>query len=140
MLQEAKDPSVPLFERLKFLGIYSSNLDEFFRVRVAAIKTLIRLGKKTKRQLEFQPEMILEQIRKTVTLQQKEFVEIYKNQIFRCFFRMFDILVYFRINLQENGSETCLKAFLEGLRSILTEFQPVPSHGDPYRTKFYVFL
>jgi polyphosphate kinase len=43
VLQEAKDPSVPLFERIKFLGIYSSNLDEFFRVRVAAIKALIRL-------------------------------------------------------------------------------------------------
>lgn len=81
VLQEAKDPSVPLFERIKFLGIYSSNLDEFFRVRVAAIKALIRLGKKTKRQMDFSPELILKQIRRIVTEQQVEFDRIYKEQV-----------------------------------------------------------
>jgi len=45
VLQEAGDPSVPLIDRIRFLGIYSSNLDEFFRVRVATLKRLIRLGK-----------------------------------------------------------------------------------------------
>lgn len=81
VLQEAKDPSVPLFERIKFLGIYSSNLDEFFRVRVASLKTLIRLGKKTKSQMDYVPENILQKIRKIVTEQQEEFDEIYKSQI-----------------------------------------------------------
>ena len=45
ILQEAGDLSVPLYERIKFLAIYSSNLDEFFRVRVAAIRSLSGLGK-----------------------------------------------------------------------------------------------
>lgn len=81
VLQEAKDPSVPLFERIKFLGIYSSNLDEFFRVRVASIKALIRLGKKTKSQMDFSPELILKRIRQIVTEQQLEFDSIYKEQI-----------------------------------------------------------
>ncbi|MEM7145664.1 MAG: polyphosphate kinase 1 [Verrucomicrobiota bacterium] len=45
VLQEAQDPSNPLMERMKFLGIYSNNLDEFFSVRVATLKRLIRLGK-----------------------------------------------------------------------------------------------
>lgn len=49
VLYEASDPSVPLMERLKFLGIYSSNLDEFFRVRVATLNRLAQLGKKTKK-------------------------------------------------------------------------------------------
>lgn len=81
VLQEAKDPSVPLFERIKFLGIYSSNLDEFFRVRVASLKALIRLGKKTKNQMDFSPDIVLKRVRKIVTEQQVEFDNIYKNQI-----------------------------------------------------------
>ncbi|MEO6831824.1 MAG: hypothetical protein ABI169_06460, partial [Chitinophagaceae bacterium] len=45
VLQEAHDPSVPIYERLRFIGIYSNNLDEFFRVRVAALARMLRLGK-----------------------------------------------------------------------------------------------
>ena len=45
VLQEAKDPSVPLIERLRFLGIFSNNLDEFFKVRYATIKRIVEAGK-----------------------------------------------------------------------------------------------
>ena len=45
VLQEAADPSVPLLDRLRFLGIFSNNLDEFFRVRFAAIRRLSLSGK-----------------------------------------------------------------------------------------------
>ncbi|RYD82052.1 MAG: polyphosphate kinase 1 [Sphingobacteriales bacterium] len=48
VLQEAKDIDVPLYERLKFLGIFSSNLDEFFRVRYPVIVALSKLDKKTR--------------------------------------------------------------------------------------------
>ncbi len=45
VLQEAADSSLPVAERLKFLGIYSNNLDEFFRVRIATLRRLIELGR-----------------------------------------------------------------------------------------------
>ncbi|MCX8169879.1 MAG: hypothetical protein N3D72_02200, partial [Candidatus Methanomethyliaceae archaeon] len=44
VLQEAEDPRNPLLERLKFLGIFSSNMDEFFKVRVASVKRRLELG------------------------------------------------------------------------------------------------
>ena len=45
VLQEAADPSVPLIERIRFLGIFSNNLDEFFKVRYATIKRIVDAGK-----------------------------------------------------------------------------------------------
>jgi len=62
VLQEAADPTVPLIERLKFLGIYSSNLDEFFRVRVGSLKRMIEAGIKSKTIFGGTPKKILKQI------------------------------------------------------------------------------
>src|SRR5690349_17389471 len=81
VLQEAKDPNVPLLERLKFLAIYSSNLDEFFRVRVANHRNLLRVGKKTMRQLDYDPEVVLLNIQKVVSEQAVEFSQIFMEQI-----------------------------------------------------------
>ena len=44
VLNEARDKSLPLFERLKFLSITSSNLDEFFMIRVASLKDMVNAG------------------------------------------------------------------------------------------------
>jgi polyphosphate kinase len=81
VLQEAKDPAVPLLERLKFLAIYSSNLDEFFRVRVANVRNLKKVGKKTKAALDFDPGELLREILRTVNRQQEEFSAIFEDQI-----------------------------------------------------------
>ena len=81
VLQEAKDPAVPLLERLKFLAIYSSNLDEFFRVRVAGHRNLLRLGKRTKRELDFDPKAVLKEILSIVNAQQEEFSHIFERDI-----------------------------------------------------------
>jgi polyphosphate kinase len=81
VLQEAMDPAVPLFERLKFLAIYSSNLDEFFRVRVANIRNLKKVGKKTKAALDFDPRSLLKEIHDIVNLQQEACSGIFHDQI-----------------------------------------------------------
>lgn len=81
VLQEAKDQSVPLLERIKFLAIFSSNLDEFFRVRVASIRSLLALKEEQSEVLKFKPHELLSEIHATVNRQQEEFGEIYRNQI-----------------------------------------------------------
>lgn len=78
VLHEASDPRVPLMERIKFLGIYSSNLDEFFRVRVATLNRLAQLGKKTKKILGHNPKKVIKDIQASVLQLHKKFDQIYK--------------------------------------------------------------
>src|SRR3982751_5736705 len=78
VLQEAADSDVPVRERIRFLGIFSNNLDEFFRVRVATLKRMIQYGNKGKMHMEIEPEGILEEIQMTVLNQQNEFNRIWE--------------------------------------------------------------
>jgi len=79
VLQEARDERNPLYERIKFLAIYSSNLDEFFRVRVASLRSLLNL-KKTK-DLELDPRALVKKIHSIVSAQQNIFGKIFQKQI-----------------------------------------------------------
>ncbi len=70
VLQEADDPSVPLVERLRFAAIFSSNLDEFFRVRVAHLRRLAEIDKKKiNKKIDLEPEILLKQIQQEVSAQ-----------------------------------------------------------------------
>jgi polyphosphate kinase len=72
VLQEARDPTNPLMERLKFIAIFSSNRDEFYRVRVAHHRNIIRLGKKEQKALDFDSNQIMKDILRIVNKQQIE--------------------------------------------------------------------
>lgn len=77
VLQEAADNNVPLIERLRFLGIFSNNLDEFFKVRYATVKRIYEAGKEGKSQLGgLKAEELLEAITKIVIDQQSESLKI----------------------------------------------------------------
>ncbi|MBL7883711.1 MAG: polyphosphate kinase 1, partial [Bacteroidia bacterium] len=78
VLQEAQDKTVPLIERIKFLGIFSNNRDEFFRVRVATLKRVLRHQKKAEEQMGENPSRLLDIIQKTVIEQQNKFESIYQ--------------------------------------------------------------
>ena len=82
VLQEANDPSVALKDRIRFLGIFSNNLDEFFRVRVATLKRMVEfLEKKKSINIDIidSPQVILDEIQKVVLKQQSEFNRIWGN-------------------------------------------------------------
>jgi polyphosphate kinase len=74
VLQEAADPSVPVIERLRYLGIFSNNSDEFFRVRVAEVRRLISVSSGAGKQ---ESKDLLAAIQKQVVELQKEFDRIY---------------------------------------------------------------
>lgn len=81
VLQEAANKKVPLLERIKFLGIFSNNLDEFFRVRVAGVRRLLQLNKEVKSNEFKSLKKELEAIKATVLFQQQEFSRIYTDEI-----------------------------------------------------------
>ncbi|SDZ85463.1 polyphosphate kinase [Pedobacter hartonius] len=77
-MQEAADETVPLIERIKFLSIFSSNLEEFYRVRVATMMRLSNLNDKTKELLGFNPKKILNEIKNIVVRQERKFEQLFQ--------------------------------------------------------------
>jgi polyphosphate kinase len=77
VLQEAADTAVPLLERLRFLGIYSNNRDEFFRVRVATVRRLLRINRKLDLLQGEEPAVLLDKIQKVILDQQVKYEKLY---------------------------------------------------------------
>ena len=79
VLQEAMDDNNPVIERLKFLGIFSSNRDEYFRVRVATIKRMVQIQKKKESKPKVSAEKVLNEILVIVEDQEKKFTSTFKH-------------------------------------------------------------
>jgi len=80
VLQEARDENVPLLERLRFIGIFSNNLDEFFRVRYATVQRIVNAGKSGKKALNgVEARLLLDKITNIVIEQQAKSQEIIRD-------------------------------------------------------------
>lgn len=133
VLQEAADETVPLRERIRFLGIFSNNLDEFFRVRVATLKRMIEVGNKGNMHMEVSPGMILEEIQDIVIEQQKEFDRIW-NDILRDLKKQ-QIFFITEKQLNKEQQKFVLNYFNEEIRSnivplMIESIQAFPTLND----------
>jgi len=132
LLQEASKKEVPLIERLKFLGIYSNNLDEFFRIRVAILRRLATLDNLLLTEGE-QPAEILNQIEQTVVSQSKWFERIYAQLLIDLAEE--DIFIINENQLTPEQGEYVTAFFKEEVRPrimpvIIKKNQPLPSLND----------
>ena len=117
VLQEAMDSSVPIVERLRFLGIFSNNRDEFFRVRVATIKRMIQTQVGKQEKIGFDPQKLLYEILEIVEEQEKKFNQTY-NEIIK---ELENKNIFFRNekNLTPLQSKFVQQYFMEHVRPLL---------------------
>lgn len=132
LLQEASKKEVPLIERLKFLGIYSNNLDEFFRIRVAILRRLATIDHLVLAEGEL-PADILNQIEQIVVAQSKWFERIYA-QLLKDLAEE-DIFIINENQLTPEQGEYVTAYFKEEVRPrimpvIVKKNQPLPSLND----------
>lgn len=124
VLQEAMDKTLPLYERIKFLAIYSNNTEEFYQVRVSYYKHMLRHEKEFPKQhfREVDPARIIQQINEIVTNQQSIFHLIFEDEILPEL-RKNNIIV---VNEKDQLSEEQLDFVSEVFYSdIITSIQPV---------------
>ena len=121
VLMEAADKTVPLYSRISFLSIFSSNLDEFFRVRMPAIFAFTSIeAKKTFIRDEY-PKDLVEQVQATVHKQLEEFGQVLREQILPEL-KQNNISLYYGNALRPEHNESVRDYFLSKVLSFL---QPV---------------
>lgn len=125
VLQEAASPSVPLFERLKFLSIFSSNLDEFFRVRYPAVLALSSLKRKTQKQITTEsPGELITAIHEEISRQLLEFGNVLDDVLPEL--KKNGIHLYYNEPIKENHKQEITDIFLS---QVLSFIQPLLLDG-----------
>src|ERR1700761_2824183 len=82
VMEEAANPNVPLLERIKFLSIFSSNLDEFYRVRMPVLRALQKIGEKDSSDIDANERLdILNTAKNMIYAQQERFGQILRQQL-----------------------------------------------------------
>ena len=121
VLQEAHDPSVPLYERLKYLAIFSSNLNEFFRVRYPEVIALSILNKKTKKAIENFEENIADKVQDEIKFQLNFFGQILHQEILPDL-KKNGIIFYYETPIRKEHLPEIREIFLS---DILSFIQPI---------------
>ncbi len=126
VLMEAADKTVPLYSRISFLSIFSSNLDEFFRVRMPSIFAFTSISaKKTSLRDEY-PKELAQQVQATVLKHQEDFGRLLKDQILPEL-KQNHIHLYYGDAIQHAHKETIREYFLSKVLSFL---QPIILQKD----------
>jgi polyphosphate kinase len=142
VLQEAADADVPLYERLKFLSIFSSNLDEFFRVRYPEIIALSILSKKTRKEIPGSDKNIAEKVQDEINNQLDFFGSILHDQIIPLL-QQNGIIFYYDTSIRKEHLPEIRELFLS---NILSFIQPIYLDGQseknflPENNKLYFVI
>ncbi|MFC0876891.1 polyphosphate kinase 1 [Saccharicrinis sp. FJH2] len=123
VLNEARDKSLPLYERIKFLAIYSNNLEEFYRVRLSYYRNLIReLPEDDDKFQRVQPIKLIDEINGLVSQHQAEFSEIFNNEILPELRNNRIFLLRRKDKLNKSQQAFCKQVFVS---NVLPSLQPV---------------
>ena len=114
VLLEAKSDDTPLLERLKFLAIFSSNLDEYFKVRVSQLRQIKNLDKKFRKKLMFKANSTLQHILQTVNEQQVQFGKVIASTLAQL--EEHDIFIKNSKNISENQNQFLEELFLNDIK------------------------
>ncbi len=131
VLELAEDPGLPLLERVRFLAIFASNLDEFFMVRVAGLKRRIAAGVAVPTASGLMPREVLEQIWRTTSALMERHARVFRDEIVPALDKE-SIEVVRWDELTRDEQKQCKKLFKERVFPVLTPLAVDPAHPFPY--------
>ncbi|MGI9621352.1 MAG: polyphosphate kinase 1, partial [Acidimicrobiales bacterium] len=130
VLAQAQNDRTPLLERIKFVAIWSSNMDEFFQVRVAGFKDQVARGRSTRTPDGLTPSAALAQIRAEVDKQAKRAVKVYHQLLEELAVEQIEILSW--SDLDKSDAKYLRQLFEERIFPVITPLAVDPGHPFPY--------
>ncbi|MEO9324185.1 RNA degradosome polyphosphate kinase [Nocardioides sp. C4-1] len=131
VLELAEDESLPLLERTRFLAIFTSNLDEFFMVRVAGLKRRIAAGLAVRAASGLMPREVLEQIWTTARELSERQARLFRDVVVPALAEHAIELVRWD-DLDAEEQKTCKRLFKNRIFPVLTPLAVDPAHPFPY--------